>query len=148
MVPFTVARRAAAALPPAPSAAKPGTIRVDVGSRCRQWPADHQVCGDGRRRKVEVTDGTQVKLTGLGDGQTVTVRVHAVNEAGDGPAATATARTVAEAAGDHHRHRRGYTSVTVNFTVDAGGGGTATCTATISGAATAKGSCSSSPSAV
>jgi len=71
-------------------------------------------------RKVEVA-ATQTKLTGLADGQDVTVKVRAVNEAGPGPEATDTARTVAAPQVTVTGSSSGYTSVTVTFTVDAGG---------------------------
>lgn len=140
VVPFTVPG-APRQLSASTVAAEPGAIRVTWAAAVDNGRPITRYVVEANGRKVEVTDGTQVKLTGLGDGQTVTVRVHAVNEAGDGPAATATARTVAKPQVTITGTTADYTSVTVNFTVDAGGGDTQ-CTATISGATTAKGSCS------
>jgi hypothetical protein len=92
-------------------------------------------------RRFEVTD-TQTKVTGLGDGQTVTVEVQAVNEAGAGPAATGTARTVAVPRVTITGSSADATSVTVSFTVEAGGG-QPTCSVTASGRAPVSGGCSS-----
>ncbi|MEV4758344.1 fibronectin type III domain-containing protein [Micromonospora sp. NPDC049559] len=84
-------------------------------------------------RKIEVTD-TQTKLTGLGDGQSVQVKVQAVNEAGAGTAATATARTVAPPRVTVTGVDPGTNSATIRFTVDAGGGNV-TCQVTPKGPA-------------
>ncbi|MFB9238722.1 fibronectin type III domain-containing protein [Plantactinospora siamensis] len=92
-------------------------------------------------RSVDATD-TSAKLTGLGDGQNVSVTVHAVNEAGDGAPATATARTVAAPRVTVTGSSASATSATVTFTVDAGGG-QATCTLTPKGKAAVSGGCSS-----
>lgn len=92
-------------------------------------------------RSQDVTNGTSVTLTGFGDGQTVSVKVHAVNEAGAGPDATTTAKTVAKPAVTITGGSGDYTSITVTFSVN-NGGGTATCSIKADGK-TAKGSCSS-----
>ncbi|MFK3985662.1 fibronectin type III domain-containing protein [Micromonospora sp. NPDC050397] len=92
-------------------------------------------------KTVEVTE-PRAKLTGLGNGQTVAVKVHAVNEAGAGAPASATARTVAAPRVTVTGSSADATSVTVNFTVDAGGGQT-TCTAAVPGRAAVTGACSS-----
>lgn len=69
-----------------------------------------------------VTSGTSVTLTGFGDGTTITVSVTAVNEAGTGPAATDTARTIAEPAlTATGKATATYTSISVPFTVSANG---------------------------
>ncbi|KXK58341.1 hypothetical protein AWW66_30320 [Micromonospora rosaria] len=90
-------------------------------------------------RTIEVTE-PQATLDGLGDGQHVTVAVKAVNEAGEGPAATASARTVAPPRVTVTGSSATATSVTVSFTVDAGGG-QATCTVSTPGEPTVSGAC-------
>lgn len=92
-------------------------------------------------RSTDVTDGTSATLTGFGDGQRVSVRVRAVNEAGDGPQATATAKTVASPTVTITGASADYTSITVNFSVNAGGG-TAACSLS-AGGKSASGSCAS-----
>jgi hypothetical protein len=97
------------------------------------------VSGGGKSQ--EVSDGTSATLTGLADGQSVPVKVHAVNEAGDGPDATATARTVAAPTVTVTGSSADYTSITVTFSVN-DGGGSASCSMTASGKS-ASGSCAS-----
>lgn len=92
-------------------------------------------------RSQDVTNGTSVTLTGFGDGQNVSVAVHAVNEAGDGPDATASAKTVAAPTVTITGSSADYTSITVSFSVNAGGG-TASCSMT-AGGKSASGNCSS-----
>ncbi|HEU5111120.1 MAG TPA: fibronectin type III domain-containing protein, partial [Micromonosporaceae bacterium] len=92
--------------------------------------------GGGSR---DVTD-PEVTLTGLGNGRDVTVRVKAVNEAGDGAEASTTARTVAAPTVTVTGASSEHTSVTVNFRVN-DGGGTTTCTLAVQGAASASGDC-------
>ncbi len=79
-------------------------------------------------KTTEVTDDPD-DVTGLGDGQNVTVEVKAVNEAGaSGPEATATARTVAAPRVTVTGSSATATRRRCTFTVDAGGG-KATCSA-------------------
>lgn len=92
-------------------------------------------------RSTEVT-GTRTTLTGLGNGQTITVTVRAVNEAGAGPAASDTARTVAAPRITVTGTSATYTSVTITFTVDAGGG-TATCAVAVNGGPPRNSNCNS-----
>jgi hypothetical protein len=101
--------------------------------------AKYVVSGGGKSQ--EVSDGTSATLTGFGDGQSVSVKVHAVNEAGDGPDATATARTVAAPTVTVTGGSADYTSITVTFSVN-DGGGSASCSMT-AGGKSASGSCSS-----
>ncbi len=96
---------------------------------------------DAGGRKSEVT-GTSATVSGLGDGENVTIKVHAVNEAGAGPDASTTARTVAPPRVTVTGSSADATSVTVTFTVDAGGG-QATCTVTPAGKPAVSGNCSS-----
>ncbi|NYF60080.1 putative RNA-binding protein with TRAM domain [Micromonospora purpureochromogenes] len=88
----------------------------------------------------EVTD-TQTTVGGLDDGQSVTVKVKAVNEAGPGPEASTTARTVAAPRVTVTGSSATATAATVTFTVDAGGG-QATCTLSTAGEAARSGPCS------
>jgi hypothetical protein len=90
---------------------------------------------------VDVTGGTQVDLTGLADGQKVTVTVVAVNEAGNGAqAGPVTAAAIANPTVTLGARSVGFNSITVSFSVN-DGGGTATCNLAISGAGNANGSC-------
>lgn len=92
-------------------------------------------------KTTEVTE-PRVKLTGLGNSQTITVKVHAVSEAGAGADATDTARTVALPRVTVTGSFADASSITVNFTVDAGGG-QATCSVTPAGRPAVNGACSS-----
>ncbi|MDG4765693.1 fibronectin type III domain-containing protein [Solwaraspora sp. WMMD406] len=97
------------------------------------------VVGD---RRIEVSGATETTVTGLGDGANVEVSVLAVNEAGDGPAARTTARTVAVAQVMVTGATADATSVTLTFTVDAGGG-QVTCSALADGGQPVAGACDS-----
>jgi hypothetical protein len=92
-------------------------------------------------KSQDVTD-TQVTLTGLADGANVSVKVHAVNVAGDGPDATASARTVAAPTLTLTGGSSGLGSITVNFSVN-NGGGNASCTLAITGGGSTTGGCTS-----
>lgn len=140
VVPFTT--------PGAPQSLTATTVSGEAGAIRVAWaPADDngrpitKYVVEAAGRTVEVTDGTQTKLTGLGDGQSVTVRVRAVNEAGAGTAASATARTVATPQVTITGSSANHTSLTVNFTVN-DGGGQAQCQASAPGGKTASGNCS------
>ncbi|KKK07087.1 fibronectin type III domain-containing protein [Micromonospora sp. HK10] len=139
VAPFTV--------PAAPTELKASTVADQPGTVAVQWaPAvDHgrpvtKYLVDVGGKTSEVTD-TRATVGGLGNGQNVTVKVKAVNEAGPGPEATATARTVAAPRVTVTGSSADITSVTVSFTVDAGGGN-ATCSAA-TGGKTVSGGCSS-----
>nr|MDT0659751.1 fibronectin type III domain-containing protein [Micromonospora sp. DSM 115978] len=140
VVPFTT--------PAAPDGLRAATVTGSRGTVSVSWtpPTDNgrpitgYVVQAGENR-TEVTD-TQTTVGGLGDGQSVTIRVQAVNEAGAGTAATATARTVAPPRVTVTGSSADPTSVTVSFTVDAGGG-QATCTLTPAGRPAVAGNCSS-----
>ncbi|QOC95293.1 hypothetical protein D0Q02_28100 [Micromonospora craniellae] len=139
VVPFTV--------PGEPVELRAGTVADRSGTVSVQWapaaangrPVSGYVVEVGDRR-TEVTD-TQTTVSDLGDGQNVTVRVRAVNEAGEGPQATTTARTVAPPRVTVTGSSATATSATVTFTVDAGGG-QATCTLARSGQTARSGPCS------
>jgi hypothetical protein len=88
---------------------------------------------------------TSVMLTGLGDGTNVTVKVHAVNEAGKGPDATDTARTVSKPVLTMTSPpTMTYTGATFKFTVN-NGGGTTTCKVSVNGGPPTGMGCSGGP---
>lgn len=122
---------------------RPGTIKASWTAPADNGrPITKYVVSAGGRT-TEVTDGTSVTLEGFGAGETVAVEVRAVNEAGEGEAASATARTVAKPTVTITGSSATFDTATVNFTVDAGGG-TASCTISASGGGgTASGSCTS-----
>lgn len=139
VAPFTV--------PKAPTELRASTVADQPGTIAVQWapavengrPVTKYVV-EAAGKTTEVTD-VQTTIGGLGDGQNITVKVKAVNEAGPGAEASTTARTVAAPRVTMTGSSADATSVTVTFTVDAGGG-RATCTAA-TGGKTASGSCSS-----
>ncbi|WBB50225.1 fibronectin type III domain-containing protein [Verrucosispora sp. WMMA2044] len=140
VVPFTV--------PGEPLELRAGTVADQPGTVAVQWspavangrPVTGYVVEVGDKRS-EVTD-TRATVGGLGDGQNVTVRVRAVNEAGEGAQATTTARTVAAPRVTVTGSSATATAATVTFTVDAGGG-QASCTLSRSGQPAKSGPCSS-----
>ncbi|WP_432898466.1 fibronectin type III domain-containing protein [Micromonospora matsumotoense] len=119
---------------------RPGTIAVQWSPAAANGRPVSRYRVDVGGRTSEVTD-TATTVSGLDDGQNVLVRVKAVNEAGPGPEASVTARTVAVPRVTVTGSSAEATSVTVTFTVDAGGG-KPTCTAA-TGGKTATGSCAS-----
>jgi hypothetical protein len=140
VVPFTT--------PAPPEALDAATVADRRGAVRVSWtpaadngrPITRYVVEAGDRR-TDVTDGTAVTLDGFGDGQNVTVKVHAVNEAGDGPAAATTARTVAPPRVTVTGSSADHGSATITFTVDAGGG-QPTCSVTPAGRPAVAGACS------
>ncbi|MFU8873174.1 fibronectin type III domain-containing protein [Micromonospora sp. SL4-19] len=139
VVPFT-APDAPTELQASTVADKPGTIFVQWAPAVDNGRPVTKYLVDVGGKTSEVTD-VQTTVGGLGNGQNVTVKVKAVNEAGPGAEATKTARTVAAPRITVTGSSADATSVTVSFTVDAGGGN-ATCTAA-TGGQNASGSCSS-----
>ncbi|SCE94468.1 Fibronectin type III domain-containing protein [Micromonospora viridifaciens] len=135
------------AAPAAPTELQASTVADQPGTIAVRWapavdngrPVTKYVVDVGGKTS-EVTD-TQTTVGGLGNGQNVTVKVKAVNEAGPGAEASTTARTVAPPRVTVTGSSADATSVTVSFTVDAGGG-KVTCSAA-TGGKTASGSCSS-----
>ncbi len=130
----------------------PGNLRATTGTKAGvvsvAWAAP---ASNGRPitkyavsysgQTLDVTGGTQVDLTGLADGQKVTVTVVAVNAAGDSkPAGPVNAQTIATPTVTLGRESVGYNSITVAFTVN-DGGGSATCNLSIGGAGNANGAC-------
>ncbi|MFI0795155.1 fibronectin type III domain-containing protein [Micromonospora rubida] len=112
---------------------QPGTVAVQWSPAPANGRPVTRYLVDVGGRASEVTD-TRATVNGLGDGQNVTVKVKAVNEAGPGPEATATARTVAQPRITVTGSSATATAVTVTFTVDAGGG-KANCTVSVPGEA-------------
>lgn len=138
VVPFTA--------PDPPTGLSATTVSGEKGAIAVAWTA---AADNGRPiskyvveaagQKIDVTD-TQTTVTGLGDGENVTVKVHAVNEAGAGPQASDTARTVAPPQVTITGGSADHTSVTVAVSVDAGGG-VAQCTLAVAGGGSASGDC-------
>ncbi|WP_407938851.1 fibronectin type III domain-containing protein [Micromonospora rubida] len=121
---------------------QPGTVAVQWSPAPANGRPVTRYLVDVGGRASEVTD-TRATVNGLGDGQNVTVKVKAVNEAGPGPEATATARTVAQPRITVTGSSATATAVTVTFTVDAGGG-KANCTVSVPGEAPVQaGNCAS-----
>ncbi|MGC4897395.1 fibronectin type III domain-containing protein [Micromonospora sp. DT31] len=139
VVPFTVPK-APTELRASTVADKPGTVAVQWSPAVDNGRPVTRYVVEAAGKSVEVTD-VRATVGGLGNGQNVTVKVKAVNEAGAGPEASTTARTVAAPRITVTGSSADATSVTVKFTVDAGGGRT-TCTAS-TGGKSASGSCTS-----
>ncbi|NES26987.1 hypothetical protein GCE86_15110 [Micromonospora terminaliae] len=140
VVPFT-APAAPTELQASTVADQPGTIAVQWAPAVENGRPVTKYVVEAAGKTTEVTD-VRTTIGGLGDGQNVTVKVKAVNEAGPGAEASTTARTVAAPRVTVTGSSADATSVTVTFTVDAGGG-RATCSATVPGETPATGSCSS-----
>jgi hypothetical protein len=120
-----------------------GTVRVTwTPSADNGRPVTRYVVAAGGR-SADVAEGTAATLDGFGAGETVRVEVRAVNEAGDGEAGTATARTVAEPVVTVTGASTTFNTATVTFSVDAGGGTAACSVSADNGGDPAKGSCSS-----
>ncbi|MFG2167088.1 fibronectin type III domain-containing protein [Micromonospora chersina] len=139
VVPFTVPKEPTE-LRASTVADQPGTIAVQWAPAVDNGRPVTKYLVEAAGKTTEVTD-VRATIGGLGDGQNVTVKVKAVNEAGPGAEASTTARTVAAPRVTVTGSSADATSVTVTFTVDAGGG-RATCSAA-TGGKTASGSCSS-----
>jgi hypothetical protein len=119
VVPFTV--------PKAPTGVKASTVATEQGAINVSWQpsvdngrpvSKYVVTADGRSWDV---DGTSTKLTGFADGKNITVRVKAVNEAGAGPEASDTARTIAPPALTAGSRNGTASQVTVRSTVNDNG---------------------------
>jgi hypothetical protein len=87
--------------------------------------------------------GTTATVTGFPDDTAVTVTVHAVNAAGDGPTATASARTIGAPTMTVTGSTGSFNSISVTFTPNSKGGD-ATCKVQI-GSAAAQSACSTQP---
>ncbi|HYN92951.1 MAG TPA: fibronectin type III domain-containing protein [Pilimelia sp.] len=134
------------AAPAAPVGLTAATVPDQAGAVRVSWqaPTDngrpitgYVVSAGGTDRQV--TD-TEVTLTGLGNDKAVTVKVKAVNEAGEGAEATAEARTVAPPTVTVTRTTGEHTSVSVAFTVNDGGGQTS-CTLSVGAVMPKTGAC-------
>ncbi|MDI6097475.1 fibronectin type III domain-containing protein [Actinoplanes sp. NEAU-A12] len=141
VVPFSVPGR--------PEGVEAATVAGTAGAVTVTWtaPADNgrpitKYVVKAGGKETDVT-GVSTTLTGLGNGATVPVEVTAVNEAGAGPAGTATARTVAAPTVTMTAVDPTFNTAKVTFAVN-NGGGTTTCTLTVSdGGKGSTGSCSS-----
>jgi hypothetical protein len=92
----------------------------------------------------DVTGDPTVTLTGFGDDQAVRVKVHAVNEAGNGPDATAAARTIGVPTLTVTSKSADYNSVKVTLTPN-NKGGAAVCKLQIAGEGSAQAKCTTKP---
>jgi len=93
-------------------------------------------------KSVDVTSGVQTDLTGLSDGQSVTVTVVAENAAGQGKqAGPVTAKAIANPTVTVSKVGVDFNSVTVTFTTNDGGGSN-TCKLTV-GSGSGSGNCTS-----
>ncbi len=122
---------------------KAGTIRVTWTAPTENGRpiTKYMVAAGGK--STEVTDGTGATLNGFAAGETVSVEVRAVNEAGESEAATATAKTLPKPVVTITGSSSTFDTATVTFSVNAGGA-KPTCTVKASGGGgTASGSCSS-----
>jgi hypothetical protein len=138
VVPFAVPDRPPA-LDVTTVAGKAGTVKAVWSAPAENGRPITKYVVEANGNRSEAT-GTSTEIGGLGEGATVTVKVRAVNEAGEGPEATGTARTVAKPTVTVTGSSSTVTSVTVNFGVN-DGGGNATCSLDVGGKA-ANGSCS------
>ncbi|MDQ7905290.1 fibronectin type III domain-containing protein [Phytohabitans sp. ZYX-F-186] len=130
VVPFTT--------PEAPPTVEATTVATKAGTIRVRWaaPADNgrPITGyvvEANGDRSEVT-GTTTEVGGFGEAENVTVKVRAVNEAGEGKEATDTARTVKKPAVTITGSSASQTAVTVNATVQ-DGGGTTTCSLAVGG---------------
>jgi hypothetical protein len=94
--------------------------------------------------KTQDVTGTSVTLAGFGDDTAVPVKVHAVNQAGDGPDAAANARTIGIPTLTWTSDAAGYNSVSATFTPN-NRGGAAVCRLQVAGAGTAQANCTTQP---
>jgi hypothetical protein len=92
---------------------------------------------------VETVTGTSTRVTGLPDDTSVRVKVRAVNEAGAGPEATASARTIGKPTITVTGQKRDYRSIGVTVTPNAKAG-EATCRLEVKGAGSVEKECDTS----
>jgi hypothetical protein len=120
-----------------------GAIRVTWQTPAENGRPITKYVVSGGGKSTEVSNATTATLTGFGSGQTVSVEVRAVNEAGSSDPGTATAKTVAKPVVTITGSSATFNTATVTFSVSAGGG-TASCSMTASGGGeSASGSCAS-----
>ncbi|GAA4682870.1 hypothetical protein Prum_067280 [Phytohabitans rumicis] len=119
---------------------KAGTIKVSWATPAENGRPITKYVVEANGNKQDVT-GNAVELTGFGEGETVTVKVRAVNEAGEGPEVTGTARTVAKPTVTVTGGGVTETTATVTVSVN-DGGGQASCKLT-AGGKTVSGGCDS-----
>jgi hypothetical protein len=121
-----------------------GAIQVDWnaaddnGSAITKYTVD-----DGSGTPRDVT-GTSITLNGYGDDQAVQVSVVATNDAGVGPAATATARTMGQPTITWTSDQSDYKWIQVTFTPN-NKNGSATCALNVAGVGTAQAACTTQP---
>lgn len=135
--------------PGAPRNLSAATVTNQRGAIRVTWQAAQ---ANGRKIDKYVVDagtgprdvtGTSLTITGLTDDDAFEVKVHAVNEAGNGPDGKATARTIGKPTVTVVSNGAGYNSVSVTITPN-NKGGTATCMLQISSMSTSTG-CGTGP---
>jgi hypothetical protein len=108
-------------------------------------PVDKYVVTANGGKPQDVTGGaTSVTINGFADDTVVTVTVHAVNEAGDGPDLTSSGRTIGAPTVTFTGSTSDFNSVSVTFTPN-NHGGNATCKVAVSGGGTAQTACDTKP---
>jgi fibronectin type III domain protein len=128
----------------ATAADKKGTIRVAWQPAPNNGrPILKYVIDTGGPTPVEVTS-TSATLSGFGDDQAVQVQVTAVNLAGSGPPATATARTIGLPTITWTSDASDYRTIRATFTPN-NKGGTATCKLTVTGVGSVQAGCTTQP---
>jgi hypothetical protein len=144
IVPFTV--------PGAPVNLAAGTVSSARGTIQVRWTAAPANGRPVTRYVIESPNGvtqvagsaTSATLNGFPDDTAVQVQVHAVNEAGDGPPGTTTARTIGAPAITVTAQTPSYQQVSVTFTPN-NKGGDATCTFTVNGIGATSAACTTQP---
>ncbi|MBT8227923.1 MAG: fibronectin type III domain-containing protein [Dactylosporangium sp.] len=122
---------------------KQGTIAVNwTAPATNGRPITKYVVTAGGVTK-DVSSGRSTSVSGLADGATITVKVHAVNEAGAGADGTTTAKTIEEPTVSGVSATATATALTVKFTAGLGGASTSTCSVTVSGKSAVTGTCGS-----
>jgi hypothetical protein len=119
-----------------------GTVQVSWQAAADNGRAITRYVVAANNQPRDVVGATSVTLNGFADGATVQVSVRAVNTAGAGPPATATARTIGPPRLTLNPASATYTTLTVPFAVN-DGGSPATCTLAVAGGGTSSGSCTS-----
>ncbi|MEU4237731.1 fibronectin type III domain-containing protein [Actinoplanes sp. NPDC026619] len=136
--------------PGKPDNVEAATVAETAGAVTVAWqaPADNgraisKYVVTAGAKSTEVTGGTAVTLTGFGAGETLSVEVRAVNEAGESEPGTATAKTVSAPKITITGVDPTVNTAKVSFTVDQGGGKATCSVASTGGGGSASGSCTS-----
>ena len=120
-----------------------GAVQVTWGAANSNGRAIEKYVVDSGSAQQDVT-GTSATFTGLGDDQAVAVTVHAVNEAGAGPGANATGRTIGVPTLTVTGTSATYNGVSVTLTPN-DKGGIANCRLQVPGGGQAQRACGTAP---